>query len=169
MTKRMSLLVVAAVVALAAAGCATATSTGSPTPGRTITLAPSPTITAPAPASSGSTPPATSTTLPAPTVPAGRTAIAGRTVTTRCPVVTENGCPAVPVRARVELIDQAGRMMSTVDTDAQGGFVFTVTPGVYTVKASSLSGAFPRPASVDVTVRAGQAARITIMMDSGIR
>jgi hypothetical protein len=168
MTKQMSMsVVVAAIFSLATAACATAT--GGPTGSRTITLAPSPTITAPAPAPSVSTPPTPPTTLPPPTVPAGRTAIAGRTVTTRCPVVTEDGCPAIPVRAHVEIVDHGGRIVSTVDTDAQGGFVFTVTPGEYTVKATSMTGAFPRPASVTVNVRAGQAARITIMMDSGIR
>ncbi|MGE5156170.1 MAG: carboxypeptidase regulatory-like domain-containing protein [Betaproteobacteria bacterium] len=107
-------------------------------------------------------------TPPAPAA-TGRAAITGTTVTSRCAVEPDTGCPTVPVRSHVALVDRAGVTTSTMDTDAAGRFTFAVKPGVYTVRATSLSGSLPGPGSVVVTVHADQVATVTIMMDSGIR
>jgi hypothetical protein len=164
------LLLLVALVTTALSGCGQPTGSpaadGASSGTRTITVAPTPTITPPQPAP---TPPTTVSPPAPPPTTAGQTGIVGVTVTTRCPVVTEEGCPALPVRTHVVLSTMAGATMSTMDTGSDGRFTFAVGAGTYIVHVNATSGALPRPTQVTVTVHSGQTAAVTITMDSGIR
>jgi hypothetical protein len=140
-----------------------ANASGSATPG--VPPEPGPTSAAP------STPPGQPQPVPAPNppLPAGMTGVDGFTVTVRCPVMTEAGCPPTPVTARITVTDPAGAAVASATSDKNGHFRIALRPGVYTLFARPISGAFPRPTSAKLTVIAGRMMTVRLTMDSGIR
>ena len=164
---RMAIRVLPGVCSVAAAllltGCASAGSSPTAT-GQTITPTSVPTSTSAAVPSTPAGPP-TSAQLP----PAqGSSGVEGTTVTTRCPVVTDTGCPKYPLTTHVIVTTGAGPV-AAVDTGADGRFRIALTPGVYTIKATAMPAGITRPATTTVTVVAGRFASLTLELDSGIR
>jgi hypothetical protein len=152
---------VAAVLVLT--GCSGArTPTDSSGTGPTIT----PTTTAPARGASPTGP------TPSPSVPSGAaqgtSGVAGTTVTSRCPVVTDPPCPTNPVTTHV-VVTNAGGTVAAVDTGADGRFRIALRPGVYTIEATAVPKGISRPATTTVTVVAGHFLSLTLDIDSGIR
>jgi len=155
--------VVSVAAALLLTGCAGAG--GSPTAtGQTITPTAEPTSTS---TSATSTPTSPVTTVPAPPAQGG-SGVEGTTVTTRCPVVTDTGCPKYPLTTHVIVTTAAGPV-AAVDTGADGRFRIALTPGVYRIKATAMPAGITRPATTTFTVVAGRFASLTLELDSGIR
>jgi hypothetical protein len=164
---RLAIRVLPGLVSVAAAilltGCAGAG--GSPTAtGQTITPSAVPTSTVPTAAAAPSTP---VTIVPAPPAQGG-SGVEGTTVTTRCPVVTDTGCPKYPLTTHVTVTNAAGPI-AAVDTGADGRFRIALTPGVYTIKATAMPAGITRPATTTFTVVAGRFASLTLDLDSGIQ
>jgi hypothetical protein len=162
--RRLAGRVVPGVICVAAALVLTACagSGGAPTASdRTITPTAEPT---------SATAPSTPAAPPAGSTPAaqGGSGVEGSTVTTRCPVVTDTGCPKYPLTTHV-VVANATRAVAAVDTGADGRFRIALSPGVYTIKATAMPAGITRPATTTVTVVAGRYASLTLELDSGIR
>jgi hypothetical protein len=152
--------VVSVATALVLTGCAG--------PGGSPTAEPTPTATSTTIAPSTPAAPPTGSTS-APQQPAqGGSGVEGTTVTTRCPVVTDTGCPKYPLTTHVIVTNSAGPV-AAVDTGADGRFRIALAPGVYTIKATARPTGITRPATTTVTVVAGSFANLTLDLDSGIR
>jgi hypothetical protein len=167
--RRVVSRVVPGVVSIAAAllltGCAGTASAPTGTD-QTITPTTGPTSTS---TTAPSTPAAPTGSTSAPQLPAqGGSGVEGTTVTTRCPVVTDTGCPKYPLTTHVIVMNAAGPV-AAVDTGADGRFRIALTPGVYTIKATARPTGVTRPATTTVTVVAGRFASLTLDLDSGIR
>jgi hypothetical protein len=109
-------------------------------------------------------PSATSTTAPQATGVAG-VALVGP----MCPVIREDSpCPDRPWQGTVVARTPSGAEIAHVDTDAEGRFALDLPPGDYVV-VSLTTGILPAPASVEVTVVAGEVAEVELLLDSGIR
>ncbi len=94
-----------------------------------------------------------------------------------CPVVGPSGCgPPKHVRGsvRVETVPPskgvgAGRLVTTVESDAEGNFSVDLAPGRYSLIVVKKEQGFPvaRPTLVDV--EAGVVSGVTLVLDTGIR
>jgi hypothetical protein len=174
--RRAYCLILAGVTALILAGCG---SPGGPTtPGGTdATGTAGPSATGNPPTGAGGPTPATSNAgqspagsgpSQAPPAPAGASGVDGTTVTQRCPVVTEEGCPNIPLATHVVVTDAAGTV-ATVDTGKDGHFRIGLKPGAYTVRATAVPPGVTRPAVAQFTVVSGHYMALTLSLDSGIR
>lgn len=86
-----------------------------------------------------------------------------------CPVQQAGApCPDQPWEGVVIVEDLSGRELTRTATDAGGRFAFTLPPGEYTL-VTLTEGILPAPASLTVTVVAGQAIYAQLLLDSGIR
>lgn len=88
----------------------------------------------------------------------------------QCPVVQEGSpCPDRPVPdAQVVVSTAQGERVTTVRSGPDGRFEVSVAPGRYVLTVEGLQGIqFAKP--VEVTVRAGEAAEATVLLDTGIR
>jgi hypothetical protein len=169
---------VAAVLAMASAACGSGAPSASPST-RTISRQPvvsAPSTTAPAPATSSpapatSSPAATPSPAITPPPPAG-SGLRGRTVVLNCPVDrADPPCPAIPVQARVVVLNKTGQTTrATVDTDADGWFTVALPPGSYQIRAAGTGGSLARrPAIQQVTVAAGSYTTVTLRLITGLR
>jgi hypothetical protein len=127
-----------------------------------------PTATREAAATSDPTPSTSSPSTPSISAGQGASGLEGTTVVDHCPVVTEAGCPTVPIATHVIVTDSAGTVAAT-DTGDDGRFRITLEPGDYTVVASARSAGITRPATANVTVVVGRFLAVTLQLDSGIR
>jgi hypothetical protein len=170
--RRAYRLILAGAIALILAGCGATPGTSGNT-GPTGTGGPSSTDNGtaggggptPATSNAGSPAPGPSQVPPA---PAGASGVDGTTVTTRCPVVTEQGCPKFPLATHVVVTDAAGTV-ATVDTGKDGHFRIALRPGAYSVRATAVPPGVTRPAVDQFTVVAGRYMTLTLELDSGIR
>ena len=88
-----------------------------------------------------------------------------------CPVVTqEHPCPPRPVDADVAAQNAAGETVARTRTDADGHYSLALTPGEYTLIATTRPGTplLCDPANVTVLAQ-GPAAHADISCDTGIR
>jgi hypothetical protein len=158
--------VFAVVLAVAPAACGSGAPPASPST-RTISLRPQPAASA--------TPTATSApagTPPASARPPAGAGLNGRTVVVNCPVDrADPPCPSTPVRARVVVLNRAGRTtLATVDTGADGRFTVDLPAGSYLIRAAPISaGTARRPTVRQVTVSAGRFTTVTIRLITGLR
>ena len=75
-----------------------------------------------------------------------------------------------PYQATLTVLDQAGKTVTSFQTDAQGHFRVPLAPGTYTIHPEPpASGPLPRAKDQRVTVTAGQFAPVSIRYDTGIR
>jgi hypothetical protein len=88
-----------------------------------------------------------------------------------CPVETlESPCPPKPVPSiSVQVLSTSGEVVDTTTTDGNGRFSVALDPGTYEVRATPGQQAFMSARPVDVTVRRGAFANVTIRADTGIR
>ena len=109
----------------------------------------------------------------APSAPAADSGIEGRVVTgPTCPGPAREGadCPDRPYEASITILDQRGRPVTRLRTDATGRFRVPLAPGIYTLDPEP-SGSRPYPFAKEqaVTVTAGQFTHVRITYDTGIR
>lgn len=157
-------IIVCAIAAALLTGCADSGHTGDSLGASEPTATPGVVVTSGAPPAVSPSSPST----PSVSTAQGTSGLEGTTVTDRCPVVTESGCPTIPITTHVVVTNAAGTV-AAVDTAANGHFRIVLKPGEYTVQASALSAGITRPATVKVTVVAGRFASLTLMLDSGIQ
>lgn len=103
--------------------------------------------------------------------PGGGSGIQGVVVAgPQCPVETaESPCPDQPVpNAEVEVV-HGGDVVARATTDADGAFQIALSPGAYSVQAVVASGGVGFAKPVDVTVRDGVFAQVSVVIDTGIR
>jgi hypothetical protein len=75
-----------------------------------------------------------------------------------------------PYQGEFAVLRPDGSEAARVSTDADGRAVVNLPPGDYTVSVRTDPGTkLPRAGSVEVSVSAGQAAEVTIELDTGIR
>ena len=86
-----------------------------------------------------------------------------------CPVVQVNTpCPDRPWEGVVAVRDETGREITRTMTDAAGRFRFDLAPGDY-ILVTLTQGFLPSPATMSVTVVAGEVTEVQLLLDSGIR
>jgi hypothetical protein len=73
------------------------------------------------------------------------------------------------VRARVAVLDAAGRTIATVDTDAQGRFSVPAPAGAYVLRSVTVGGHATRPDELAVTVADGRYTTIVMRLTDGRR
>jgi hypothetical protein len=83
-------------------------------------------------------------------------------------VVTETGCPSIPLTTHV-VVTSGDAAVAAVDTGKDGRFRIGLRPGVYTIKATAVPPGITRPAIMTVTVVGGRYETLTLDLDSGIR
>ncbi len=89
-----------------------------------------------------------------------------------CPVEYEaSPCPQKPISARIIVVlADTGIPVTVINSDANGRFRVELPPGTYTLHATNLTGApYPRSDPVQVAVRSGRYATVTVPFDSGIQ
>jgi len=75
-----------------------------------------------------------------------------------------------PMQGRVEIVDEEGRVVANVDSDAQGLFHVALPPGSYVLHLESKTPVGVGTSSNDrVEVLTGQVAKTVILYDAGIR
>lgn len=84
------------------------------------------------------------------------------------PVSSDKPCPDKPYQANILVQDQNGKTITQFQTDQNGNFRVSLSPGTYTLHPES-PGAFPRAADQTVAVQPGQFTQVQITYDSGIR
>ncbi len=77
-------------------------------------------------------------------------------------------CADKPLSAQVNILDQQGSLVKSVQTDAFGAAVVNLPPGVYTFSPQA-SGIYPRGQPQVITLAAGSLIQVTMVYDSGIR
>ncbi len=109
----------------------------------------------------------------APSAPAGGSGIEGQVVTgPRCPGPALGGtdCPDRAYQATNTVLDQQGRAVTRIRTDATGGFRVPLAPGVYTLDPEPPGPqSYPFAKEQAVSVTAGQFTQVRITYDTGIR
>lgn len=87
-----------------------------------------------------------------------------------CPVVTEGmECRPEPYEAGIRVLAAgSSELVATVRSGKDGRFEVFLTPGDYVLAGVSTAESFPSK-PVEVTVRPGTFARVTMAFDSGIR
>ena len=76
---------------------------------------------------------------------------------------------AVP-GARIRIMTQDGKPVSSVQADQSGHFSVSLAPGTYRVTLASMQGAmFTNDLPATVTIAAGEHKRLDIHLDTGIR
>jgi hypothetical protein len=73
-----------------------------------------------------------------------------------------------PFRARITVLDPAGREVGVVESDADGRFRLALPPGSYVLRPES-PGAYPRASEQRVVVRRNDVTRVEVVYDSGMR
>ena len=93
--------------------------------------------------------------------------IRGRVVNRSCPVIVDdNGCPATPLRADLQVYGDAGVRMPWRKLDSNGRFSLAIAPGNYVVEAR-YQGMVCTP--VNVSVPGGHYANIEVVCNSGVQ
>ena len=86
-----------------------------------------------------------------------------------CPVVQQGQeCPDQPYQAALTVNSLDGGKIAQVQTDAQGRFKISLSPGEYILHPESPNG-IPFAAEQIFSVEAGKFTHITVNYDSGIR
>lgn len=87
----------------------------------------------------------------------------------QCPVERAGSpCPDKPFEGTVLVSTESGRPVDSVESEPDGSFEIRLDPGTYVLTVAGLEGpTFAKP--VTVTVRAGQMAAVTVLVDTGIR
>ncbi len=87
-----------------------------------------------------------------------------------CPVESkESPCPDTPYRADVDILDQNGNVIATVQSGGDGTFEIELDPGRYTLQGRSVEGRLPTAKPVDVVVPEKGFVDVTVAFDTGIR
>jgi hypothetical protein len=87
----------------------------------------------------------------------------------QCPVErADSPCPDLPIQATVVVSDPSGHVVTKVDSTAEGRFSVSVDPGTYTLTVEGLAG-IQSAKPVEVSVSEGRVARVTVLVDTGIR
>jgi hypothetical protein len=73
-----------------------------------------------------------------------------------------------PYQARITVLDQSGREVAVVDSDAEGRFRIALPPGMYVLRPES-PALYPRASERRVEVRPRVMSQIDIVYDSGMR
>jgi hypothetical protein len=73
-----------------------------------------------------------------------------------------------PYEATIIVLDQQGRVLSQVRSNAAGQFRVPLTPGIYTLRPEA-PGRLPRAAEQTVRVESGQFTQVEIRYNTGIR
>ena len=73
-----------------------------------------------------------------------------------------------PYRAKITVLDGAGREVAVVQSDAEGRFRLPLPPGSYVLRPES-PGVYPRAAEQRVRVRRNDMTQVEIVYDSGRR
>jgi len=91
------------------------------------------------------------------------------TIGPTCPVETVTSpCPDKLFQATIIVLDPSGREVAKVQSDAQGKFRVTLSPGTYTLRPEA-PGGLTRAGEQTVTVTSGHFTQVSISYDSGIR
>lgn len=86
----------------------------------------------------------------------------------QCPVEVQGSpCPDLPWEGTVIATDAGSGAMTTVTTDEEGRFEFSLDPGTYRVTIAASSPTSARPQTV--VVEADSFTEIVIAVDTGIR
>jgi hypothetical protein len=87
----------------------------------------------------------------------------------QCPVErVDSPCPDQPIEATVAVSTLGGDVVARAKSDRGGRFRVSTQPGAYTLSVEGLTGIrFAKP--VSVTVRPGEFAQATVVVDTGIR
>jgi hypothetical protein len=87
----------------------------------------------------------------------------------QCPVVTEaSPCPDEPIATKVHVQTLQGDEVAVVESGPDGMFRVALAPGQY-VLVAEVAGNAMSAKPTDVTVAAGEFARVTVLLDTGIR
>jgi hypothetical protein len=84
------------------------------------------------------------------------------------PVQRPGATNSRPYQALIGVMDEAGRTIAEVRSDANGRFEIVVEPGTYVVRPES-ARSYPHAPAQTVTVAAGRFTPVHIVYDSGIR
>ena len=86
-----------------------------------------------------------------------------------CPVEVEGSpCPPAPVSSAIVELVNGSDVVARARTGSDGTFRLSAAPGSYTVRAA-LTGGYQSETSAPVTLRAGDEASVTLLLDTGIR
>ena len=90
-----------------------------------------------------------------------------------CPVETEPpdpDCAPRPVAGAVIVVrDGSGAEVARTTTDADGGFVVPLAPGIYVLEPQAVEGYMGTAAAIEVEVQAGVTTEVQLDYDTGIR
>ena len=84
------------------------------------------------------------------------------------PVERPGSSNSRPYQASIGVVDNAGRIVAEVRSDANGRFDIVLEPGTYVVRPES-AAIYPHAPAQTVTVAEGRVTRVHIVYDSGIR
>lgn len=73
-----------------------------------------------------------------------------------------------PYQAKLDVLDESGKPVTTLETDPNGNFRISLPPGKYILRPQT-SGPYPRTTQQTVVVRPKSFAQVQIVYDSGIR
>jgi hypothetical protein len=77
-------------------------------------------------------------------------------------------CADQPYQAEIDILDSAGKRVTTVQSDKDGNFKVSLTPGTYTLHPKT-SGTFPTAADQTIAITEGHFEQVQIMYDTGMR
>lgn len=86
-----------------------------------------------------------------------------------CPVASEEDpCPDQPYQARIDVLGPHRHLLGSTESGPDGRFSIGLEPGLYILRPKS-GTPFPQAGEVEVEVRPGVYASVTIHFDTGIR
>jgi hypothetical protein len=87
-----------------------------------------------------------------------------------CPVVVlGTDCPDLPYQATIDVLDESGDGVASVESDEAGRYAVPLRPGVYTLSPRSPASGLPFAEAVPFAVIEGEWTDVDIHYDSGIR
>ncbi|MEW6567589.1 MAG: carboxypeptidase-like regulatory domain-containing protein [Chloroflexota bacterium] len=87
-----------------------------------------------------------------------------------CPVVqTGTECPDAPYQATLDVLDDRGQVVATIESDTEGHYRLPLAPGEYTLTPHAGEARLPWAAPLPFAVTAGRWTRLDVHYVSGIR